>query len=75
VQFPLVTRKTHNKVLVELGDARLALVQTREEAASWRLEYRKIRDWVVDTAVNYAGSDPRIKGLFAQAATLFGGKV
>lgn len=60
MRWPLVTRSTHNKVLEELGDTRLALAKERTESASWRVEYRKIRDRIVDIAT-HPQATPQIK--------------
>jgi hypothetical protein len=72
MHWPLVTRKRYEEAVNAQAKLADAVTYHLNEAAKWRVEYRKVRDWVVDTAVNYAGNDPRIKGLFAQAATMFG---
>jgi hypothetical protein len=77
MRSPLVTRKRHeaevSQAKLDIRFDMLAKVnEAQAESALWRVEYRKIRDWIVDTATSYQGSDPRIKGLFAQAAEIFG---
>lgn len=82
MKWPLVTRKRYEADTAgwnEYTDKLQAeLNERRDQVAHWRVEYSKIRDWIVDTNAAVFEMDtsdrlfgPKIKALFASAAGLF----
>lgn len=56
MRSPLVTRKRAerdlNRVYAELNKTRAELTTATADAAAWRVQYRSIRDRIVDIATN-----------------------
>jgi hypothetical protein len=68
MRSPFVRRNYHDQVVAalqqEANGANDAVAEARNEAAQWRLEYRKIRDYIVDVAVN-PNTTPQVKAVLA----------
>lgn len=72
MRSPLVRRKTHEAALTSLMDSwhktELARNAAEANAAAWRVEYRKIRDRIVDIATHPAAT-PQMKATLAEFAS------
>lgn len=82
MKWPLVTRKRHDADTAAWNDytdrLQAELDERRDQVAHWRIEYGKIRDWVVDTNAAVYQMDSRdptfgakVQAKFAAAAALF----
>jgi hypothetical protein len=76
MKWPLVTRKTHEAEIRTAVDRAVRdkvaeVIDAKNEAALWRVEYRKIRDWIVDTGT-HPGATPQVRAVFAGAVERFG---